>query len=76
MQPDLVQRLLPHLQEVPAAFEAVGHIAHVNLPDELSPHRFVIGQASSCFVSVYGVSVHVCVLADVKRLKNFTIHGM
>lgn len=42
-----LQKLLPHLQEVPAAFEAVGHIAHVNLPEELQPHRFLIGQARS-----------------------------
>ncbi|KAK9849012.1 hypothetical protein WJX84_008241, partial [Apatococcus fuscideae] len=40
----ILKTLLPHLQEVPAAFEAVGHIAHVNLPDDLRPHRFLIGQ--------------------------------
>ncbi|KAK9841185.1 hypothetical protein WJX74_001524 [Apatococcus lobatus] len=40
----VLKTLLPHLKEVPAAFEAVGHIAHVNLPEELRPHRFLIGQ--------------------------------
>ena len=30
--------------DVPASFETVGHIAHLNLRDELLPHKYVIGR--------------------------------
>ena len=39
-----VQRLLPEGCEVPSAFECVGHIAHMNLRDEVLPWKRVIGQ--------------------------------
>ena len=38
------QALLPPGMDVPASFETVGHIAHLNLRDELLPHKFVIGR--------------------------------
>ena len=38
------QRLLPEGCEVPTSFESVGHIAHVNLREELLPYKHVIGQ--------------------------------
>ncbi|CAI5457814.1 unnamed protein product, partial [Closterium sp. Yama58-4] len=40
----VLKKLLPPGVEVPTAFETVGHIAHVNLRDELLPYRFVIGK--------------------------------
>lgn len=40
-----LQKLLPEAVEVPAAFEAVGHIAHFNLREEQLPYRHLIGQA-------------------------------
>ncbi|GJP71216.1 hypothetical protein CLOP_g2062 [Closterium sp. NIES-67] len=40
----ILRKLLPPGVEVPTAFETVGHIAHVNLRDELLPYRFVIGR--------------------------------
>ncbi len=48
-QPDavrctLAQALLPPGSDVPSAFETVGHIAHLNLRDELLPYHKVIGQ--------------------------------
>lgn len=43
-QPMHVQRLLPEGIEVPSSFETVGHIAHLNLREELLPHKHTIGQ--------------------------------
>ena len=42
--PPVLQRLLPEGCEVPSAYETVGHIAHLNLRDELLPWKHVIGQ--------------------------------
>lgn len=39
-----LQKLLPQGCEVPTSFESVGHIAHLNLRDELLPYKHVIGQ--------------------------------
>ena len=39
-----VQRLLPAGSEVPSSFESVGHIAHLNVRDELLPYKHVIGR--------------------------------
>ncbi len=36
--------LLPPAVEVPASFETVGHIAHLNLREEQLPFRKIIGQ--------------------------------
>ena len=38
------QRLLPAGSEVPSSFESIGHIAHLNIRDELLPYKHVIGQ--------------------------------
>lgn len=38
------QALLPPGAEVPSSFETVGHIAHLNLRDELLPFKRVIGR--------------------------------
>jgi len=38
------QRLLPAGSEVPSSFESVGHIAHLNIRDELLPYKHVVGQ--------------------------------
>jgi hypothetical protein len=38
------QKLLPAGSEVPSSFESVGHIAHLNIRDELLPWKRVIGQ--------------------------------
>ena len=40
----MVQKLLPAGSEVPSSFESVGHIAHLNIRDELLPWKRVIGQ--------------------------------
>ena len=39
-----MQRLLPAGLEVPCSFETVGHIAHLNLRDELLPFKHLVGQ--------------------------------
>ena len=39
-----VQKLLPEGAEVPSSFESIGHIAHLNIRDELLPFKRVIGQ--------------------------------
>jgi len=36
--------LPPETPKLPSGFEAAGHVAHVNLRDELWPWRFIIGQ--------------------------------
>lgn len=40
----ILKMLLPEGCEVPTSFESVGHIAHVNLRDDLLPFKTVIGQ--------------------------------
>lgn len=40
----VLQRLLPAGMEVPSSFESVGHIAHLNLREELLPFKYIIGQ--------------------------------
>ena len=51
----LLQRLLPEGLEVPSSFETVGHIAHLNLREELLPYKHIVGQvgrpAPRCLVS-------------------------
>ena len=43
----LMQRVVPEtVQEVTHAFESIGHIAHLNLRDELLPYKHIIGQVS------------------------------
>jgi tRNA G37 N-methylase Trm5 len=38
------QALLPPGSDIPGSFETVGHIAHLNLRDELLPFKLVIGR--------------------------------
>ena len=40
----LPQKLLPEGSEVPSSFESIGHIAHLNIRDDLLPYKGVIGQ--------------------------------
>ena len=41
---EILRRLLPaEIPDVPTAFEAVGHIAHLNLRDEVLPYRHIVG---------------------------------
>ena len=40
----VLQKMLPSHLEVPSAFEQVGHIAHLNLRDELLPYRHLVGE--------------------------------
>lgn len=39
----VLRRLLP-FKEIPSSFETIGHIAHVNLRDELLPFQLIIGK--------------------------------
>ena len=39
-----LRQLLPAGVEVPSSFEQVGHVAHVNLRDNLLPYKAIIGQ--------------------------------
>lgn len=54
---EVLRQLLPPGAEVPSAFEAVGHIAHLNLKDELLPYRRLIGEVRRC------VCAAVCALS-------------
>lgn len=44
-----MQALLPDGIDPPASFETVGHIAHLNLREELLSYAQVIGQVSDSF---------------------------
>ncbi|DBB06618.1 TPA: hypothetical protein ACH3X1_012140 [Trebouxia sp. C0004] len=42
---DIIRKIVPEdVREVPHAFESVGHIAHLNLKNELLPYKHIIGQ--------------------------------
>lgn len=42
---EVLRRILPpSIKEVPSSFEMVGHVAHINLRDELLPYKFIIGK--------------------------------
>eukprot|EP00897_Mesotaenium_endlicherianum_P004405 jgi/Mesen1/3993/ME000210S03233 len=40
----VLRELLPAGSEVPTSFETIGHVAHVNIRDELLPYKHLIGQ--------------------------------
>lgn len=40
----ILKKLLPEGSDVPSSFETVGHIAHLNIRDELIPYKHLIGQ--------------------------------
>eukprot|EP00891_Asterochloris_glomerata_P002406 jgi/Astpho2/2406/e_gw1.00044.68.1_t len=40
----VLKKALPGMIELPSSFESVGHIAHLNLRDELLPHKQLIAQ--------------------------------
>lgn len=40
----VLRRILP-VKEVPSAFEIIGHLAHINLRDELLPFKYMVGKA-------------------------------
>jgi tRNA (guanine37-N1)-methyltransferase len=39
----VLKKLLP-ISEIPSAFETVGHIAHVNLRDDVLPFKYIVGK--------------------------------
>lgn len=41
---EVLHKLLPQGSEVPSSFEQAGHIAHLNLRDEMLPFKHMIGQ--------------------------------
>lgn len=41
---EVLQNYLPDGVEVPSSFEAIGHIAHLNLRDHALPFKYLIGQ--------------------------------
>ena len=40
---DILKKMLP-VEEIPSAFEAVGHLAHLNLRDDCLPYKYWIGK--------------------------------
>eukprot|EP00192_Tetraselmis_astigmatica_P005127 CAMPEP_0117691764 /NCGR_PEP_ID=MMETSP0804-20121206/25925_1 /TAXON_ID=1074897 /ORGANISM="Tetraselmis astigmatica, Strain CCMP880" /LENGTH=489 /DNA_ID=CAMNT_0005505081 /DNA_START=89 /DNA_END=1558 /DNA_ORIENTATION=- len=40
----VLKKLLPEGCEIPGSFETIGHIAHLNIRDELLPYRYIVGQ--------------------------------
>ncbi|XP_023749644.1 tRNA (guanine(37)-N1)-methyltransferase 2 isoform X1 [Lactuca sativa] len=40
----VLKQILPSGLEVPSSFETIGHIAHLNIPDELLPYKDVIAK--------------------------------
>eukprot|EP00965_Chrysotila_dentata_P025954 861002-Pleurochrysis_carterae.AAC.3 len=49
----VLRKLLPEGMEVPSSFEQVGHVAHVNLRDEVVPYKNLIGQADASAMAPY-----------------------
>ena len=43
MWQDVLKEALPDGIEVPGGFEAIGHIAHLNLSEEQMPYKNIIG---------------------------------
>ena len=41
---EVMRAVLPANMEIPSGYEQIGHIAHLNLRDELEPYKFLIGQ--------------------------------
>jgi tRNA (guanine37-N1)-methyltransferase len=41
---EVLRRILP-IEEIPSAFEMIGHLAHINLRDELLPYKYLVGRA-------------------------------
>ncbi len=42
---EALRKMMPaHVEQVPSSFEAVGHVAHVNLRDEARPYRRLVGR--------------------------------
>ena len=41
---EVLKRLLPNTCEIPSSMEQIGHIAHLNLRDELLPYKYIIGK--------------------------------
>lgn len=43
---EVLKMLLPiNIKEIPSSFEQAGHLAHLNLRDEMLPYKYIIGQA-------------------------------
>lgn len=40
----ILKQILPAGVEVPSSFETIGHVAHLNIPDELLPYKDVIAK--------------------------------
>lgn len=40
----ILKKLLPPHTETPSSFETIGHIAHLNIRDELLPYKNIIGE--------------------------------
>lgn len=45
---EVLKQVLPSGVEVPSSFEQIGHIAHVNLRDEVLEYRYTIGMSCHC----------------------------
>ncbi|EFC47862.1 predicted protein, partial [Naegleria gruberi] len=41
---EVLSKIIPNGLEITSSFEQVGHIAHLNIPDEVAQYRYLIGQ--------------------------------
>jgi len=48
----VLKQLLPAGVEVPTSFECVGHIAHLNLKEEILPFKKIVGQVGGASVGL------------------------
>jgi tRNA G37 N-methylase Trm5 len=56
----LSQVLPSHVTAPPTSFETVGHVAHLNLPDPIMPHRHLIGQVLLECLSSSNIGTVIC----------------
>jgi tRNA G37 N-methylase Trm5 len=64
----VLREVLPPGTEVPSSFETIGHVAHVNLRDEVLPYKKVIGTPYSLLTSVLNIKSNASFLRASKAM--------
>ncbi len=65
--PELLRTVIPEPLDLPAAYECVGHIAHINLREEVLPYKHAIGEAILAKVKVHYAVLYARARAPVEH---------